>query len=31
MILSMDRSFVQSQDGIKIVNLIDFLMDDETY
>lgn len=31
MVLSMDRSFVQSQDGIKIVNLLDFLLDAEAY
>jgi len=30
-VLSMDRSFVESQDGIKIVNLLDFLLDDDTY
>lgn len=27
-VLSMDRSFIQSQDGIKIINLLDFLLDD---
>ena len=28
-VLSMDRSFVGSQDGIRIVNLLDFLLDDD--
>lgn len=31
MVLSMDRSFIESQDGIKIVNLLDFLLDDDTF
>ena len=31
MVLSMDRSFVQSQDGIKIINLLDFLLDDDAF
>ena len=28
MILSMDRSFIQSYDGIQVVNIIDYLLSD---
>lgn len=30
-VLSMDRSFIQSQEGIKIINLLDFLLDENVF